>query len=139
MQNLITLLNGKKTYGTVAAVFGLLFGSWQGWWKVPDEIYAALFALALGFIRAGVNKTKQSAADVPIRRILSMIALASMLTLSTGCRSAGLVSLAEHLKDDPAIVSAQISSVYGTVKFTRVGGQTNSVTVSPDGTITVNK
>lgn len=49
-----------------------------------------------------------------------------------------MAKLIGQLKNDPATVSASISSVYGTVKLVRVGGQTNnSVTVSTDGTVTI--
>jgi hypothetical protein len=34
----------------------LVFGVWQGWWKVPADVYAALGALAVVFLRAGVSR-----------------------------------------------------------------------------------
>ena len=62
------------------------------------------------------------------------------LLLAAGCAGCtGLASTVKELKDDPAIVTGQINTIYGTAHFTRVGvTHTNStVTVSPDGTITV--
>ena len=60
-----------------------------------------------------------------------------LFALCSGC--SGMAGMARELKDDPAIVAHQISTIYGTSKFVRVGGrQTNStVSVSPDGTVTV--
>ncbi len=60
------------------------------------------------------------------------------LSLS-GCATKDISRLVGQLKNDPAIVSAKITTLYGTAQMTRVGGQTNSVSVAPDGTITVNK
>lgn len=67
-----------------------------------------------------------------------VLLLASLAILpATGCISNG-AKLVRELKGDPAIVSGSVSSVYGTVKFVRVGPQTNNaVSVAPDGTVTV--
>jgi len=46
----LQLLSGKKTYLTIAAIFVVLFGTWQHWWTVPDEVYIPLFAIALAFL-----------------------------------------------------------------------------------------
>jgi hypothetical protein len=54
---LLTFLSGKKTYLTIGAIGVLLFGVWQGWWKVPDEVYLALMALALAFLRNSISKS----------------------------------------------------------------------------------
>jgi hypothetical protein len=56
MKALLDWLDGKKTYLTCAAGGIALFGSWQGWWKLPPEIYGCLMALALAFLRHGVEK-----------------------------------------------------------------------------------
>ncbi len=56
MKTFLDWLSGKKTYLTCLAAGALLFGSWQGWWKLPPEIYAALAALATAFLRAGISK-----------------------------------------------------------------------------------
>ncbi len=70
---------------------------------------------------------------------LSLILLAfSAAIFLSGCSTTNITDLAKALANDPAIVSGQVASVYGTVKFSRVGSVTNClVTVSPDGTITV--
>lgn len=56
MKALLEFLQGKKTYVTCAIIFALLFGAWQGWWKIPQEIYAGLMALALVFLRSGAKR-----------------------------------------------------------------------------------
>ena len=56
----------------------------------------------------------------------------------TGCSSTNIAKLTKELAKDPAIVSVQVRSVYGTVNFVRVGTTTNGVVVSPDGTVKVN-
>ena len=48
--------DGRKTYLTCLIVGGLLFGSWQGWWQLPAEVYAGLAALATAFLRAGLSR-----------------------------------------------------------------------------------
>jgi hypothetical protein len=68
---LLTFLSGKKTYLTVAAIGAILFGVWQAWWKVPSEVYVALMALALAFLRNGISNGPTPpppavAADLPI-------------------------------------------------------------------------
>lgn len=63
----------------------------------------------------------------------------SLLLVLTGCSTTNISKLTQALSKDPAIVSVKVSSVYGTVNVVRVGTTTNSVTVSPDGTVTVNK
>lgn len=72
-----------------------------------------------------------------MKRILfASLALLS-LTL-VGCSTNGMSKLVGQLKGDPATVSATVTSVYGTVKLVRIGGQTNNaVTVGPDGTVTI--
>jgi hypothetical protein len=57
------LLSGKKTYATVAVIGVLLFGVWQHWWQVPNEIYVALMAAAVAFLRAGVAKGANGSSD----------------------------------------------------------------------------
>lgn len=67
-----------------------------------------------------------------MKRFLPILAILPLC----GCMSAS--KLVRELKNDPAIVNASINSVYGTVKFARVGVQTNNaVTLTPDGTITI--
>lgn len=65
--------------------------------------------------------------------------LALLLPAVVGCSTSNLSKLVGQLKNDPAIVAAKVTTIYGTAQLTRVGGQTNSVNVSPDGTITINR
>lgn len=71
------------------------------------------------------------------KRIFALTFLVALIPALTGC--SGMAKFQRAIANDPAIVSAQITSVYGTAKLVRVGGcPTNtSVTVSPDGTVTV--
>jgi len=66
------------------------------------------------------------------------IALAALCCLTLSC-TPNFAKVMNSLAKDPAIVSGSVQTVYGTARFTRIGGTTNSVTVSPDGTVTVNK
>lgn len=72
-------------------------------------------------------------------KIASLIGMAALLAMITGCSSTNITKLINAAGKDSAVVSGTVTSVYGTVKFVRVGPTTNSVTVSPDGTVTVNK
>lgn len=56
MKTIVDSIAGYKTYITLAIAGILLFGSWQGWWKMPPEIYGALAALATAFVRAGISR-----------------------------------------------------------------------------------
>ena len=57
--------------------------------------------------------------------------------LISGCASTNITKLTEALAKDPAIVVVNVGTVYGTVKFIRVGCITNGMSVSPDGTVTI--
>jgi hypothetical protein len=64
--------------------------------------------------------------------------LASLLLIAcAGCSTTNITKLTQALAKDPAIVVVNVGTVYGTVKFTRVGCVTNGMTISPDGTITI--
>lgn len=52
---------GRKTYLTCLSIGALLFGSWQGWWQLPAEVYAGLLALATAFLRAGLTREMEEA------------------------------------------------------------------------------
>lgn len=69
---------------------------------------------------------------------LVLIAALALIPL-TGCATRNLAASLKELGDDPAIVVGSINTVYGTAKLVRIGVTTNSVTVNPDGTVTVNK
>lgn len=54
-----------------------------------------------------------------------------------GCSTTNITKLTAALAKDPAIVVVSVNSIYGTVKFTRVGSITNGMTISPDGTVSM--
>jgi len=61
--------------------------------------------------------------------ILSLIAL-------TGCSSTNITKLVQALSKDPATSVIKISTVYGTVNYTRVGLMTNeTASVNSDGSV----
>lgn len=71
-----------------------------------------------------------------MKKIIAVLVGVGILS-TTGCISSS-AKLVRELKGDPAVVSGSVSSVYGTVKFVRVGPQTNNaVSVAPDGTVTL--
>ena len=61
--NLLAFFNGKKTYLVSGVICALVFGVWQGWWKVPSEAYAALTAMAIMALRSGVAREIGSMTD----------------------------------------------------------------------------
>jgi len=62
---LLQFLSGKKTYLTTIAVGVLLFGQWQGWWKIDQSVYLALTAAAVAFLRAAVAKGPDDSTPAP--------------------------------------------------------------------------
>ena len=69
MNNITTLLNGNKTYLSIAAVLLYVVGDKIGWWTADPEIVAAAFAVALGFLRMGVKSAQEAVAEPPIAPI----------------------------------------------------------------------
>lgn len=69
-----------------------------------------------------------------MKKTLRLLLLISLL--SAGCSSTNIAELAKAVANDPATVRCRVTSIYGTLDFTRVG-TTNGLTVAPDGTITV--
>lgn len=69
------------------------------------------------------------------KRITILFALATLAL--AGCSTTNISELTKALAQDPAIVVVNVGSVYGTVKFTRVGAVTNGMSISPDGTVTI--
>lgn len=68
----------------------------------------------------------------------ALIQLVFLAMVGALCGCASGAKLVKELKGDPAIVSGQVTSLYGNVKFVRIGVQTNNaVQVSPDGTVTI--
>lgn len=72
-----------------------------------------------------------------MKKAIGLMVLAALAIMGTGCNS--LPGALKALGKDPAIVTGKITSVYGVVNFARVGGVAagNTVSVNPDGTITV--
>ena len=71
-------------------------------------------------------------------RVLTLLALAALCAVLAGCSTTNIAELTKALANDPAAVHVRVTSVYGTVDFTRVGGATNETrTITPDGTITI--
>jgi hypothetical protein len=64
--------------------------------------------------------------------------IASLLLITcAGCSTTNITKLTQALAKDPAIVVVSVNSVYGTIKFTRVGSITNGMSVSPDGSVSM--
>jgi len=49
-------LAGRCTYLTSLLAAALLFGSWQGWWRIPPEFGSMLSALATVLLRAALTR-----------------------------------------------------------------------------------
>jgi hypothetical protein len=65
-----------------------------------------------------------------------MCLLLGLLFSASGCTS--VTSLAKQLKNDPAVVDVDVVTLYGRGRLIRVGNNTNTVTIAPDGTVTIN-
>lgn len=52
-------LRGKRTYLVCGVLGVLMFGSWQKWWVVPDELSKGLLAAGLFFLRAAVGQGQE--------------------------------------------------------------------------------
>jgi hypothetical protein len=136
----------KTNLGAAICAFGaavsLIDPDWIKWGAL---LTAAGTSLGLLFARdnnvtseqALSRKPTRAGVSIPIK--LTLLAAAGVLLLGTGCAGPSrLAPLIAQLKEDPATVHVSVQSIYGTLKFTRVGGQTNNaVTVSPDGTVTL--
>jgi hypothetical protein len=70
--------------------------------------------------------------------IQTTLGLCAVALLATGCTS-GMSKMAKALANDKATVTGSVTSIYGTMKFVRTNpqGTNQSVTVSPDGTVTI--
>ena len=53
----IAWITGKKTYATALAILTVGILKWQGV-EIPEYVWAALAALGLAFLRAGVQSAK---------------------------------------------------------------------------------
>jgi hypothetical protein len=70
---------------------------------------------------------------------MKTLILLAACCLAAGCKPMSPHQLVRELKNDPAIIVAKVVSIYGTASLTRIGVTTNNVTITPDGTITINK
>lgn len=61
LANLLRLGRGRRTHLVCVLALGLLFGSWQGWWQIPQIYVEALGFIALGFLRSSVSSAVASA------------------------------------------------------------------------------
>ncbi|MGO8839463.1 MAG: hypothetical protein ACLP7I_12025 [Limisphaerales bacterium] len=138
MNTWLQFLSGKKTYLTITAIFVLLFGVWQAWWKVPNEVYVALMALALAFLRNGISSgppppPPAPAGDPPplartpdplkiaplmlfsicawFRPILHAAALSAVILFAAGCAST-------QPGADPLVVNVERAETVGQSTFT---------------------
>ena len=71
-----------------------------------------------------------------MKRLLLLSPLALSGCMLIGCTSYG--NITKNLAKDGAIVVANVGTPWGVQKVVRIGGTTNSVVVSPDGTVSIN-
>lgn len=105
LTELLKLLAGKKTYFTVGLLFLVIFGKWNNWWTVPEEVYVILLGAAMAFLRSGVGSAGQSQNDGPVPispRAAPLLLLAAVITLAPGCARYTVAPGA-----DPAVVAAE--------------------------------
>jgi hypothetical protein len=70
-----------------------------------------------------------------MKRLLILLPVALILA---GCSSTNITKLVGALAKDPATSWVSVTTIYGTVKYVRIGVMTNeSAQVSGDGTITI--
>lgn len=72
-----------------------------------------------------------------MKKLIPLLAIGCIGLCCTGCLSTNFTEFAKAMQNDDASISVQVTTVYGTAKFVRIGPGTNAtVTASPDGTIT---
>ena len=65
MNKFLNALPGCKTY-IVAVLMGIaVFGVWQKWWVIPNDVYAGAVALLAVFIRAGITREITALSSAP--------------------------------------------------------------------------
>lgn len=69
-------------------------------------------------------------------RKLFILGMAFVAVLCSGC--SGLSGIIKASAKDPAIVVARVGTPWGVQQLTRIGGTTNSVSIAPDGTVSIN-
>lgn len=122
LNTLLAFLSGKKTYLTTAVIGLLLFGVWQKWWTVPPEIYAALFAAAIAFLRSGISKSSDPAVpqNVPVQQVAGAAAAALL--------AVGIFSGCAHVApgNDPIVVNVERTETVAKSTFDMVLSVDNS-------------
>lgn len=76
--------------------------------------------------------------DGKINKSIAFLIFFAFLIVSTGAGCAGMGSIAHALAKDQASFVLRMGTPWGNQQITRIGGQTNSVVVSPDGSISIN-
>ena len=89
-------------------------------WK--DDILKATIASKAEGVKEAEEKAK-----IPI----NLIILFGACVLLSGCSTTNITKLVGALAKDPACVAVQITSVYGTVTFVRVGDTNRQVSIGP--------
>ena len=84
MKDLITALEGKRTYICVSLIFTALIGAWLQWWPLPQELITALFAAGMFFLRAGIKANEFDASTIDlIQTVVSTVKPSTAAQLST--------------------------------------------------------
>lgn len=69
---------------------------------------------------------------------MKRLALILPILILTGCSSTNITKLVGALAKDPAISVVKVTTLWGTVSYTRIGGRTNETTsVNSDGSVTI--
>lgn len=75
-----------------------------------------------------------------LKRVLPLCLLGLLwIALCAGCAPMAPHKLMKEVAKDRSVLTGTVTTIYGNGRFTRIGETTNSVTVSPDGTVTINK
>lgn len=128
----------------VAGTVGFVLKSGDHTWN--GIFNAMLVAAAATGIHSGIKNTLQGSdtTSPPVNpsggtpRVGIVLLLVSIPALFLcGCVSNQTTSLVRALSKDPATVSATIVTPWGTARLVRVGGQTNNVSVTPDGSVSI--
>lgn len=64
MEKVLEFIKGKKTYAVAVTILVLAVLRWRGI-ELPAEVWMALNALGLGFLRAGVKDAQKAGEDWP--------------------------------------------------------------------------
>ena len=125
-----------KIVGSALATHGL---QKEAEWLNSEDIAGAVILL-VGIILSMKHHAGAPEGPVDVKKVSAIaILLTFIFAIGSGCSSTNITKLTQALSRDPAIVSAKVATVYGTASLVRVGSTTNTVTVGPDGTVTVGK